>query len=349
MLVTGAGTWGLHRRGQAGSPLHLAYHQQAAGVSGDLIDVIANIGLVKAYGAERREQERLRQQIAVESRAHSRSWLLLERLRAGHDAAFWLATGAVLFAALKEWSGGAISTGSVVVASTLTLRVLMGSRELALSLLGMSQQLGAVSEALAAIQGPTNAEAGRRLETIAGGGIELRAVYYAPDPGRLVLRGIDLMIPAGQHVGIVGPSGAGKSTLLRLIQGLITPNAGTVLLDRRPIASVLGDSPADAFSVVTQEVPLLHRSIAENLCYGRPDAVWEEVLEVSRNVGCDAFISRLPQGYRTVVGERGLRLSGGQRQRVAIARALLRAAPVLLLDEATSALDSQAEYDWDRR
>ncbi|MBV9749792.1 MAG: ATP-binding cassette domain-containing protein, partial [Acetobacteraceae bacterium] len=151
-----------------------------------------------------------------------------------------------------------------------------------------------------------------------------------------------------QRIGIVGPSGAGKSTLLRLVQGLVEPQAGEVLLDGQSLAGAAPGSLAAAFSVVTQEIPLLHRSVAENLWYGRPDAAWNEVLAASKAAGCDGFIRGLPQGYETVVGERGIRLSGGQRQRLAIARALLRQAPVLLLDEATSALDSHAELEVQR-
>jgi ATP-binding cassette subfamily B protein len=350
VAVAGTGTWGLHRLGLRGFPLHRAYHHEAAEVAGNLADVLANMGLVRAYGAQHRERERLAGLMAAESGAHARSWMFLERLRGGHDAAFWLATALVLVAAVWQWSRGAITTGGVVVASTLTLRVLMGSRELALSLLGLSQQLGAVTEAVAVLRAPAEDgdAAGVTPLRADAGAIELRAVRYAPDGGRPLFSGLDLRIPAGQRVGVVGSSGAGKSTLLRLIQGVVAPDSGEVLLDGQPLATVARDSLAGAFSVVAQEVALFHRSVAENMCYGRPDAAWERVLEASRAVGCDAFIGILPQDYGTVVGERGIRLSGGQRQRIAIARALLRRAPVLLLDEATSALDSHAEIEVQR-
>ncbi|MBV9748476.1 MAG: ABC transporter ATP-binding protein [Acetobacteraceae bacterium] len=353
VAVAGAATWGLHRLGRRGFPLHHAYYRESAEVSGSLADVLANIGLVRAYGALARERERLRRLMEAEGRAHARSWMFLEELRCGHDGAFWLAIAAVLSVSVWEWSRGAITTGGVVVASTLTLRVLAGSRELALSLLGVSQQLGAVSEAVEVLQAPLAerkaAPPGSPPPRARAGAIELRSVCYAPEGcGRPLFRDLDLRVPAGQRVGIVGPSGAGKSTLLRLVQGLVEPQAGEVLLDGQGLA---GAAPADlaaAFSVVTQEVPLLHRSVAENLRYGRPDATWDDVLAASRAAGCDGFIRGLPQGYDTVVGERGIRLSGGQRQRLAIARALLRQAPVLLLDEATSALDSHAELEVQR-
>jgi ATP-binding cassette subfamily B protein len=350
VAVAGAATWALHRLGLRGFPLHRAYHREAAEVAGSLADVLANIGLVRAYGALSREREQLRRLMEAEGRAHARSWMFLEGLRCGHDTAFWLATAAVLATAVWEWGRGAITTGGVVVASTLTLRVLAGSRELALSLLGTSQQLGAVSEAVEVLRAPlaeTEAAPGPALR-VRVGTIELQGVYCAPEGGRPLFCNLNLSIPAGQRIGVVGPSGAGKSTLLRLVQGLVKPDAGDVLLDGQRLAGAAPGSLAAAFSVVTQEVALLHRSVAENLRYGRPDATWDEVLQASRAAGCDAFIRGMPQGYDTVVGERGMRLSGGQRQRLAIARALLRQAPVLLLDEATSALDSHAELEVQR-
>ena len=351
VVVAGTGTWALHRLGRRGFPLHRAHHREAADVSGNLADALANMGLVRAYGARGRERDRLRGLMNIEGRAHAASMMFLERLRCGHDAVFWLATTAVLTAAVWEWSRGAITTGGVVVACTLTLRVLMGSRELALSLLGVSQQLGAVAEAIEVLRAPPEENAPSNLMPLRAraGEIELRTIHYAPDHGgKLLFHGLDLHVPAGQRIGIVGPSGAGKSTLLRLVQGMTEPDGGEVLLDGQPLAGAARDSLASAFSVVTQEVALFHRSVAENLRYGRPGASWDEVLEASRAVGCDAFIQALPQGYDTVVGERGVRLSGGQRQRIAIARALLRDAPVLLLDEATSALDSYAEAEVQR-
>jgi len=350
VVVAGGATFVLHRLGGRGFPVHRAYHREAAEVSGVLADVLANMGLVRAYGARRRERDSLRQRMEAEGRAHAASWMFLERLRCWHDGAFWLVNAAVLTTAVLQWSRGGISTGGVVVATTLTLRILAGSREMALSLLGLTQQLGAVSEAVEVLRAPGTEVAPASLPPLhAGAGtIELRQVRYAPNAGRPLFAGLDLHIPAGQRVGIVGPSGAGKSTLLRLIQGIVEPEQGDVLLDGQSLAGHARDSLAQAFCVVTQEVALFQRSVADNLCYGQPGAAWGEVLAVSRAVGCDDFIGDLPMGYDTIVGERGIRLSGGQRQRIAVARALLRCAPVLLLDEATSALDSAAELQVQR-
>ncbi len=337
-------TFLLHRFGRRGFRLHEDHHREVAEISGVLTDTLANMALVHAFGSRLRERDGLRNQIRSEGRAHAISWRFLERLRCGHDAAFWLVNAAVLLASVYLWSRGSISTGGVVVATTLTLRILAGSRELGLSLLGLSQQLGAVTEAVGVLSQPLTGPrpVARRVLPVAHGMVDLRSIRYASSPGQVLFDGLSLHVPAGQHIGIVGPSGAGKSTLLRLIRGIVQPQAGLVLLDGQP---VIDTDVSDAFSVVAQELALLQRSILANLRYGCEAAGWEDVLAVSRAVGCDRFVSELPNGYDTMVGEQGVRLSGGQRQRIAIARALLRRAPVLLLDEATSALDSVAERD----
>jgi ATP-binding cassette subfamily B protein len=158
-----------------------------------------------------------------------------------------------------------------------------------------------------------------------------------------VLENFSLHIPARQRVGVVGPSGSGKSTLVALVQRLYDVQAGAILLDGQDVRSVSQDSLRANVAVVPQEISLLHRSLRENLRYGRPDATDEEVERAARDAHCEDFIDELPHGYETLVGERGVRLSGGQRQRVCIARAMLKNAPIFLLDEATSALDTAAE------
>ena len=163
-----------------------------------------------------------------------------------------------------------------------------------------------------------------------------------------MLQDFSLKIPWGQTVGIVGPSGAGKSTILRLIQGLMKPDAGIITIGGWPLANLAAADVANVVSAVTQEVHLLHRTLRENLCYGRPDATATELEEVMRVTGCAAFVNNLPEGLQAVPGERGATLSGGQRQRLALARALLKRAPVLLLDEATASLDSASEADLQR-
>jgi ATP-binding cassette, subfamily B, bacterial len=333
--------------GAQGFPLHRAYHSRSAEVLGEISDVISNIGLLHAFGTRRRETERMRQKMTEEAHAHARSWIYLERTRCVHDISFWFVTAALLSVSVLIWHGGGITTGDVVVASTLALRVLNGSRELALSLLGLAEQISGVAESTRVLCAPPDVEETKETPRLqpCGGPIDFHGINFAQDGGPMLFRDFHLHVPAGQHLGIVGPSGAGKSTLFRLLQRQVDPQSGFISIGRQPIDVVTRQSLAATFAVVTQEVALLHRSILENLRYGRPDASDDEVYAVAKATGCDAFIRTLPRQYDTLVGERGVRLSGGQRQRIAVARAMLKKAPIILLDEATSALDTESEIE----
>ena len=178
---------------------------------------------------------------------------------------------------------------------------------------------------------------------VRGGAIQFKGVSFSYPSGKQVLKDFDLEVPAGQRVGLVGRSGAGKSTIIALLQRLYDPNSGAVLIDGQNIAHVTQESLRASIAVVQQDISLFHRSLLENLRYGRPEASDREVFRAVEAARCTEFINRLPQGFDTLVGERGMKLSGGQRQRLAIARAFLMDAPIVLLDEATSSLDTESE------
>ena len=178
--------------------------------------------------------------------------------------------------------------------------------------------------------------------------MRFRDVSFSYGSGRGAIRGVDLQIPPGQKVGIVGPSGAGKSTLVHLLQRLHDVQGGEVLIDGQPVAAVTQDSLRAALAVVPQDIVLFHRSVRENIRFARPEATDAEVYAAAQAAFCDGFIRALPEGYDTMVGERGAKLSGGQRQRIGIARAFLKDAPIVVLDEATSALDTASELEIQR-
>ncbi|HYG42114.1 MAG TPA: ABC transporter ATP-binding protein [Bordetella sp.] len=340
IVATAIVTFGARGRG-----LHRHYGEQAARVGGELVDAISNIWAVQAFSAQQRERARLARELGAEAQAQRRSWMYVEKARVIHDAFLWLMAGAMLIWALRAWQAGQASPGDVVVVSALTFRILHGSRDLALALVGTAQQFGVIAEMLNVVARPHAAPDRPHARPLVchAGSLELRDVQYRYPDGYPAIQGISLVIQAGQKVGLVGASGAGKSTLLSLLQRADTPDHGTILIDDQDIRDVTADSLRAAIAVVPQDISLFRRSIMENIRYSQPAASDAEVYAAARRAHCDGFIRRLPQGYATQVGERGAMLSGGQRQRIGIARAFLKNAPILLLDEATSSLDSRSE------
>jgi ABC-type transport system involved in Fe-S cluster assembly fused permease/ATPase subunit len=180
---------------------------------------------------------------------------------------------------------------------------------------------------------------------VGAGKVEFRDVHFAYDPAREILKGVSFEVPAGKTVAIVGPSGAGKSTISRLLFRFYDIQGGAILIDGHDIRDVTQESLRASLGMVPQDTVLFNDTIAYNIRYGRPDAEPEEVTRAADLAQIGPFIAKLPDGYRTMVGERGLKLSGGEKQRVAIARTILKAPPILMLDEATSALDTHTERE----
>ena len=336
-LITGFGI-----RGRA---KHQRFAAQSARVGGELVDAVSNVWTIKAFSARDREAERLAQEIGYEARAQRRSWMYLEKARVMHDVCLSVVAGGMLIWAINLWIAGSVTAGDVVLVSALTFRILHGSRDLALALVDATQQIGAIDDTLRIIVQPHGLEDSDAQLLLAEGDITFNDVSFSYADRRTVFHHLELHIPAGQKVGLVGSSGAGKSTLINLIQRLDDVQEGRILIDGQDIRSVSQDSLREKIAVVPQETALFNRSIRENIRYGRPSATDEEVVEAARSAFCDGFIRELPQGYDTLVGERGVMLSGGQRQRLGIARAFLKNAPILILDEATSALDTQSEAE----
>jgi ATP-binding cassette subfamily B protein len=328
-----------------GTPLHEDFAGRAAAVNGYLADVVGNIGLVRTFGTARREHARLSVEIEQEMTAQRASLRSLERLRLFHAMAVLTVTAGILIWSITLWREGKVTTGDVVLTTTLGFTVLHASRDLAMALVDVVQQFAKLGEAVQELGLPHEMQDAPDAKPLInlGGSAALVNVCFSYPNGSRVLQDFTLHIPAGQKIGIVGKSGAGKSTIFALLQRFYDPERGHVLIDQQDIALVTQESLRQSIAVVQQDISLLHRSIRENLRYGRPEATDEEIVQAAEIANCGEFIAALPDGYDTVVGERGAKLSGGQRQRLAIARAFLRQAPIILLDEATSALDTDAE------
>jgi ATP-binding cassette subfamily B protein len=186
-------------------------------------------------------------------------------------------------------------------------------------------------------------EPGAEPLKVGRGHVRFEGLRFAYDPGREILKGLDLDVPAGTSLAIVGPSGAGKSTIARLLYRFYDPTAGRITIDGQDIAEVQQSSLRAAIGIVPQDTVLFNDTIGYNIAYGRGEASHAQVEDAARGAAIDRFVAALPDGYDSMVGERGLKLSGGEKQRVAIARTLLKNPPILVLDEATSALDSRTE------
>ncbi len=343
-LVAGLVVFAMFRIAANGKPLHHDFADKAAAVDGEMGDVVGNVLLVKAFGGLARERLRFKRTVAKEMTARRRSLLYLEKLRAMHALATVILIVCLLAWAIVLWRQGAATTGEVVLVCTLGLAVLHATRDLAVALVDVTQHMARLSEALATLlvahelrDHPTAKPLVR-----SGAGITFKDVSFGYRGGRSVIKALNIHIEPGQRVGLVGPSGAGKSTVLALLQRLHDVRGGHITIDGQDISQITQESLRAAIAVVPQDICLFHRSLIENIRYSRPDASDEAVRKAATAAHCD-FIKSLPDGFDTIVGDRGLKLSGGQRQRIALARAFLKDAPILLLDEATSSLDHEAE------
>ena len=343
-LVAGIMVCIMFRLAAAGRPLHHDFAGKAAVVDGEMTDVVANMPLVRAFGGLFREHRRFDATIEREMAARRRSLLYLEKLRIFHALVTIVLTLGLLTWAIMLWQQGEATTGDVVLACTLGLSVLHATRDLAVALVDITQHIARLSEALATLLLPhellDHPEAAPLIRR--GASVKFDHVYFHYGDGRQIFEDLNLSFTPGGRVGLVGQSGCGKSTLFALLQRFYDVQDGRILFDGQDIARVTQQSLRESIGVVPQDISLFHRSLMENIRYGRPDASDDDVIEAAIAARCD-FIEHLPAGIRTIVGDRGVKLSGGQRQRIAIARAFLKDAPLLLLDEATSALDTESE------
>jgi ATP-binding cassette subfamily B protein len=343
-VIAGAMVIGMFHLAAAGKPLHDDFADKAAAVDGEMVDVISNLPLVRAFCGHSFEHDRFDATVNRELTARGRSLRYLEKLRITHAAVTVVLTIALLAWAIMLWQRGSATTGDVVLVCTLGLCILSATRDLAVALVDITQHFARLTEAIATLLLPhelrDHPQAGPLVKS--GAAIAFNNISFHYPGGVQVFDKFSLRIQPGQRVGLVGQSGGGKSSLFVLLQRFYDVRQGSITIDGQDISRVTQQSLRQAISVVPQDISLFHRSILENIRYGRPNATDDEVLRAAIAARCD-FVESLPEGLATMVGDRGVKLSGGQRQRIAIARAFLKDAPILLLDEATAALDSESE------
>ena len=309
-------------------------------------DAITCNATVKAFGAEAKEFQRLEAVLDDWTSIKTRYWIARLETFLLLGVMVTLNTAAILGTTLYLWVQGKADASDVVFALTITSMVGGYIGQIPRSVQSLIQCSNDLEDAIAFKEMPLEIEDQVTASdaVIEHGSIRFRDVSfgYAGQDGRL-FDGLDLEVYAGETIGLVGRSGSGKSTFIKLLQRLYDVNSGSIEIDGVDIRAISQSSLRQHVALVPQDSVLFHRSLADNIRYGRPDASLDEVIEAAKQANAHDFIAASPEGYETLVGERGIKLSGGERQRVAIARALLSRAPVLVMDEATSSLDSVSE------
>jgi ATP-binding cassette subfamily B protein len=320
------------------------YADTCSAVSGQIVDSLTNMASVKSYAQEEQELAEHRRVSETQMKAwHKllRVFLLLDNYR---RITFVIYGPGMLALCLMSWQSGAITIGDMSAIMGISFGFVSNAWHLSGGVIRVTESLGYLNDSLSTLVKPhavTDQDDAPALR-VRKGDIAFDHVEFEYDAQR-VFDGLHLNIPAHQRVGLIGTSGAGKSTLVNLLQRFYDVQNGQITIDGQNISGVTQASLRENIAIIPQDTALFHRSIMENIRYGKLDASDDEVIEAARRAHAFDFIEKMPEGFNTIVGERGVKLSGGQRQRIAIARAILKDAPILILDEATSALDSESE------
>ena len=312
---------------------------------GRAVDSLLNYETVKYFGAEEREAKRYDEAIGAFTRAAVRNEVSLAWLNIGQSLITNLMIAGAMIFTVWGWSQGRFTPGDVVLVNSLLMQLfrpldMLGwvYRSIRQGLIDMEAMFDLLDTPAEIVDRP-----GAQPLHVAKGRVRFEDVHFGYEPGREILTGLDLDIAPGTSCAIVGPSGAGKSTIARLLYRFYDPQAGRITIDGQDIADVTQASLRSAIGIVPQDTVLFNDTIGYNIGYGRAGATQDGIEGAAKGAAIDRFIASLPEGYQSMVGERGLKLSGGEKQRVAIARTLLKNPPILVLDEATSALDSRTE------
>ena len=311
------------------------------------VDSLLNYETVKYFGNEEHEARRFDSSMARYEKAAIRTYSSLGLLNSGQAVIFTVGMVVCMLLAARDVTQGALTIGGFVMINAILIQLYMPLnfmgmvyREIKQGLIDVETMFALLHEKPEIVDRP-----GAEPLRVSQGDIRFENVSFAYDPDRPILKNVSFEVPAGKMVAIVGPSGAGKSTIARLLFRFYELTRGRILIDGQDIRDVTQSSLRAAIGMVPQDTVLFNDTIDYNIRYGKPAAMEAELREAARLAQIHDFIMTLPQGYDSLVGERGLKLSGGEKQRVAIARTILKAPPILMLDEATSALDSHTEKD----
>jgi len=309
------------------------------------VDSLLNYETVKYFGNERFEAQRFDVDLQDWERARLNNRLSLAALNSGQALIIGLSMTVIMFMAVRQVGRGEITLGDLTMINAYMIQLFVPLNALGFVYREIRQALVNVERMFALLQRRPQVLDSPDASALRpdGGAISFQAVSFGYDPRRRILQGVSLEVPAGHKVAVVGPSGAGKSTLARLLFRFYDVDSGVLTINGQDIREVTQDSLRAAIGVVPQDTVLFNDTIYNNIAYGCPDAAPEAVYRAASRAHLEHFIAALPEGYDTVVGERGLKVSGGEKQRIAIARVLLKDPPILVLDEATSSLDSRAE------
>jgi ABC-type transport system involved in Fe-S cluster assembly fused permease/ATPase subunit len=311
------------------------------------VDSLLNFETVKYFGNEELEARRFDSSMARYEKAAIRTYTSLGVLNSGQAMIFSVGMVVAMLLAARDVTRGVLTVGDFVMINAIMIQLYMPLNFMGMVYREIKQGLVDIETMFALLQEPAEIvdRAGAKPLRVENGAIKFDHVFFAYEPGRPILKDVSFEVPAGKMVAIVGPSGAGKSTISRILFRFYDLARGTVTIDGQNIKDVTQTSLRAAIGMVPQDTVLFNDTIEYNIRYGRPEATSAEVREAARLAQIHEFIMTLPQGYDSLVGERGLKLSGGEKQRVAIARTILKSPPILMLDEATSALDSHTEKD----